>query len=216
MKTRITTMLSLAGVLVAGSAAAMVNTEVLQGAGSKGTVTFVTAPSVVNDTPTTAATVPSPGTTLPPGTAVPPAVAPASTQAAYQIGESGLVTLDTAGDVLTIVGATPSPGWVLLSAENDDPYNIEVKFQAGATIIEFRANFLFGVVGTSVESSVADDDGSSTSTPGGGTSGGSTPAAGTIDDDDDHDGDDDHDDDGDDDDDVDHDHDDDDHDHDDD
>lgn len=159
MKSRIAAALSLSGVLVAGSAAALVNTQVLN---DDTTASAEAATTTVATVPTTlpASTVPGPGTT-PATTAVVAAVpaagtgapAPASTQAIYQIGDSGFVTLDTAGDVLTIIAATPNPGWSVTEAESDGRLHIEVKFQAGSIEVEFKANLLFGVVTTSVESS---------------------------------------------------------------
>jgi hypothetical protein len=160
MKARITTVLSLTGVLVAGSAAALVNTQVLQGsampkgAGDKVTIAFDKfAVAVDDDVPTvigetTLAPAPAPA----PEPAADPSLAAAAvtTQAIYQIGDAGLVTVDTAGDVLAVVSAVPNPEWSVVTAQNVDAYNIDVQFQMGTTLIEFRANLLFGVVGTSV------------------------------------------------------------------
>jgi len=163
MKTRIATILSLTGVLVAGSAAALVNTQVLASHNDAGGGESVT--TVTNDPLTTAATARALANSLPTTT-----LAPTLTQAIYQIGDSGLVTLDTAGDVLTIVSAAPSPGWEVVGSESKDPLDIEVVFQSGTTRVEFKANLLFGIVSTSVESqnvaitgedSSATDDGKS-------------------------------------------------------
>jgi len=148
MKARIATVLSLTGVLVAGSAAALVNTQVL-GASSKpdgGEVTFS-----LDATSTTVATTLGGTTIVPSTTMVDTTVAAVSTQAVYQIGEAGFVTLDTAGQVLTIVSAVPNAGWLVTEAKSEDALNIEVKYQSATTEIEFHANLLFGVVGTSVE-----------------------------------------------------------------
>jgi hypothetical protein len=84
--------------------------------------------------------------------ATPPPAAPAATQAAYAIGDSGTVTLDTVGDVLTIVGVSPADGWIVTKSEAQDATNVEVKFQSGTVEVEFHANLLFGVVTTSVDS----------------------------------------------------------------
>jgi hypothetical protein len=161
MKARLTTVLSLGGVLFAGSAAALVNTEVLRSSGSSGG--FGSEISVAVSTPSkidgaVATTVAATGDVS--TTQVAGSVAPAASQAVYQIGEAGLVTLDTAGDVLTVVSAVPSPGWAVVAVENDDASNIEVTLQSGTALVEFRANLLFGVVGTSVESSTLADAGS--------------------------------------------------------
>lgn len=200
MKARITTVLSLTGVLVAGSAAALVNTQVLQGsavpngAGEKVTIAVEkfsdvadqNVPSVIGETTSPPAPEPPADPSL--------AAAAVTTQAIYQIGDAGLVTVDTAGDVLTVVSAVPNPDWSVVQAQNVDAYNIDVQFQMGTTLIEFRANLLFGVVGTSVVTTNL-DTGSGGDTAGDDAAG---PTANTgSDDDDDHDDDhsDDHDDD---------------------
>ena len=99
---------------------------------------------------------------------VPASVANSPTQATYAVGSSGTVTLDTAGDVLTVAAAAPAAGWTLVQSESDDGgSNAEVKFQSGTVEVEFHANLLYGVVRTSVEShdltttngSVAEDSG---------------------------------------------------------
>ncbi|MBI4885400.1 MAG: hypothetical protein HY826_15245 [Actinobacteria bacterium] len=183
MKGRITTVLSLAGVLVAGSAAALVNTQVLQNnetAAADGAVTVgsTTDPEVA---PPTAATVTGSEAAIPKvsnGSFAPVVAGVVSaTQAVYQIGDAGLVTLDTAGDVLTIVAATPSTGWTLIKAENYSPVDIEVKLQSGSTVVEFKANLTLGVVTTSVESKTLGATPTPPTTP-------TTPGNGTVDDDD--------------------------------
>ena len=185
MKTRIAMMISIAGVLVAGSAAALVNTQVLGGSTApSGLAVDAAAPSERTVPPTTGATaapVPTNSvvTTVPVVAPAQPAVAPASTQAIYEIGTSGSVTLDTAGDVLTVVSVTPADGWVVTKSENQDATNVEIKLQSGSFEAQFHANLLFGVVTTSIESG----DGSSTTNSvednhGGGHGGGSDDGGG--------------------------------------
>jgi hypothetical protein len=146
MKTKVAMAISLAGVLAAGSAAALVNTKVLNGGSSNGGVSA--------ESPTQQAgldgAVSVPGT-IAPSVSVPQQGASSPTQAVYAVGDSGTVTLETANDVLTIVAATPSPGWFVSDSENTDS-RVEVKFQSGNTEVEFQANVLYGVVNTSVES----------------------------------------------------------------
>jgi hypothetical protein len=165
MKTKIAMVISIAGVLVAGSAAALVNTQVLSGSSSPSLVTVGAAP------PTPTATAVSIGTTavVSAGSVVETPVVPASgaTQAVYLIADSGTVTLDAAGDVLTIVAVAPATGWTVTKSEAHDATNVEVKFQSGTTEVDFHANLLLGVVTTSVESndgsvtnSSVDDNGS--------------------------------------------------------
>ena len=175
MKTKIAAALSLAGVLVAGSAAALVNTQVLQTNSDEATtVPALAAPAGLLVTTTTTAGV---ETSLPidatsttvvggaPSTSVdstvPVSTAPASTaptagatptQAVYRIGDAGTVTLDTAGDRLTVVAATPGAGWQVGKVEQYSPLDIEIYFRSATVELEFKANLLFGVVSTSVES----------------------------------------------------------------
>ncbi len=102
---------------------------------------------------------------------------PASTQAIYNVGDAGTITLDTVGDVLTVVAATPKSGWSLYKIERKSPLKVEVKFRSGTVEVEFEASLLFGVIGTEVESrSLVAAPPSTGSVPGPGT---------TIDDDDD-------------------------------
>ncbi len=174
MKTKIVTVISLVGVLVAGSAAALVNTQVLGGSASQSPQVAdaaspppPTAPVVVATPAATAPAVESQVAETP--------VAPApgvATQASYAIGDSGTVTLDTAGDVLTIVAVTPADGWMVTKSEAQDPNNVEVKFQSGAVEVEFHANLLFGVVTTSVDSHDQSATGTSVDDNGGASHGG--------------------------------------------
>lgn len=152
MKTRIVTAISFAGVLIAGTAAALVNTQVLGGSSSPSPL-VVDAASPVATTPAIAAVPTAVPDTAPtaPGVDAPAAPAPAVTQAVYAIGESGTVTLDTANGMLTIVDAVPTAGWQVTKSESNDSLNAEVMFQSATTEIEFHANLLFGVVTTSVD-----------------------------------------------------------------
>jgi hypothetical protein len=154
MKTKIVMVMSIAGVLVAGSAAALVNTQVLDSSASSRPPASVDLAATRQSTPeSTDASVVSTSVAGNPAvqTSV-PSSASVATQAVYSIGNSGTVTLDTAGDVLTIVGVTPADGWVVTKSETQDKTNVEVKLQAGSVEVEFHANLLFGVVTTSFES----------------------------------------------------------------
>jgi hypothetical protein len=147
MKTKVAMAISLAGVLAAGTAAALVNTRVLNG--GSGSALSAAAPNVQQTSPADAA--PTADTT--PAVSAPAAgPATSSTQATYAIGDSGTVTLDTAGDVLTISAVAPAPGWIVTQSEAGDRSNAEVRFQAGTIEVDFHANLVYGVVRTSVES----------------------------------------------------------------
>jgi len=160
-------LISVAGILVAGSAAALVNTQVLGGSTAPSGLAIDAASqgeesssTTFESTSTTAATAPT-TTVLGSPVGIPPqsTSVSASTQAVYEIGTSGSVTLDTAGDVLTIVGVTPADGWIITKSELQDATNAEIRLQSGTIEAEFHANLLFGVVTTSVKS----NDSSSTS-----------------------------------------------------
>lgn len=177
MKTRIAMMISIAGVLVAGSAAALVNTQVLGGSTAPSGLAVDAAAQTEQSTPTTtvttAGTVPTTSvvSAAPVVNGAQPAAATPSTQAVYAIATAGSVTLDTAGDVLTIVNLTPAPGWTQTKAENQDTTNVEIKLQNGSTEAEFHANLLFGVVTTSIQSNDTSSTGVSIDDHGGTSSG---------------------------------------------
>ena len=157
MKTRMAMAISIAGVLVAGSAAALVNTQVLSG--SADASPFEAQANTTEPSTTVVVSAPADTTVTTVAPAVAPAAAnttvqaaaPSSTQASYAIGDSTVV-LDTAGDTLTIVSLTPAAGWTVTKAESHDATNVEIELQSGANELEFHANLLFGVVTTSVES----------------------------------------------------------------
>jgi hypothetical protein len=147
MKARVATVLSLTGVLVAGSAAALVNTQVLRNAErSDSNSVLVADPSSSSGADSSVGPTESPTTTV--------QVAVSTTHlaelTAYQVGSSGLVTLDQAGDVLRIESATPSTGWKVTGIQQVDSLNVKVLFQQNDTVVEFRANLLFDTVTPSV------------------------------------------------------------------
>ena len=157
MKTKIAMAISIAGVLVAGSAAALVNTQVLGGSTAAAPVLadsqqpVQTEPTTVTVAPTVTAATTLPVATTAPAAPVQAAAPVAATQATYAAADAGTVTLDTAGDVLTIVSVTPAAGWTVTKSEPEDSMNVEVKFQSGTIEVEFKANMQFGVVSPSVE-----------------------------------------------------------------
>jgi hypothetical protein len=201
MKGRITTVLSLAGVLVAGSAAAMVNTKVLQNTESKSSGEVTVASADGSNTPTaepTAAVDPANATAVTGNMLTNTEVTKlqssilTATQAMYQVGDAGLITLDTSGNVLTVVSVTPNSGWVVVKDENYTPTDIVVTLQNGTTIVEFKANLNAGVITTSVESRIeggdGGNDGNGGTTPGSGSTAGGGNIPGTTSHHDDEDG----------------------------
>lgn len=143
MKTKVAMAISLAGVLAAGTAAALVNTRVLDG-GSGAAV--LDAAQVQDTSAIGAGTNPADATV-----AVNTPAAPSSpTQASYAVRDAGTVTLDTSNSSLSIVAVTPAAGWMVVQSESDG-VNSEVKFQSATSEVEFHANLLYGVVTTAVE-----------------------------------------------------------------
>jgi hypothetical protein len=137
---RITSILSLAGVLSAGSAAAAVNSQVLTNTDSANANAAVTAGATLTES----------------ATQVYSRVLTAS-QVMFQVGDAGLVTLDTADNVLTVVSASASPGWQIVDSvegQLDGSADVELTFQSAADdVVEFTADLLAdGTVTTTVES----------------------------------------------------------------
>jgi hypothetical protein len=187
MKARVATMLSLTGVLVAGSAAALVNTQVLRSAAPASNTVQVLGKGASSTSSAAAEPTEPSATTIEVTTS-------ATTKAeltAYQVESSGIVTLDQVGDVLRIESATPADGWQVTALRQVDALNVLVTFQQNDTVVEFRANLLYGKVSPSVTTYPASTGpGTSTATdPSTGGSNTSTPGTTrtTVDDDDDDD-----------------------------
>ena len=189
MKTRMAMILSVSGVLAAGTAAALVNTEVLrEDAGSQVTApavtTSTTLPPAASTTPATApatsaatlpATVPiitaAPATQISaPGTppSIPgtdpagssPPVTGSATQQQFRLGDAATAILDTANGQLTIVTVAPHPGWVVDRAEQDDPTTVEIRLRSANGEVRFEASLVRGVVAVSLETDDDDDNNS--------------------------------------------------------
>jgi hypothetical protein len=130
----VATALSLAGVLVAGSAAALVNTQVLSGSddgasvGSLGSTTSVSVPTSSSID------------------VAPPVSSAGSTESTYQVGEAGLVTIDTATGSLTLVSVTPNPGWSVASTGSGPFSGAEVHLTDGSVDVRFLAILADGSV----------------------------------------------------------------------
>jgi hypothetical protein len=86
-----------------------------------------------------------------PAVTVPSASMLPATQAAYEVGEPGTITLDTEGDVLSLVAPTPAPGWTVVKVEQADPRSLTVVFQSAGQLATFTAGLVQGVVSTDVK-----------------------------------------------------------------
>lgn len=157
---RIASILTLAGVLSAGSAAAVINSQAFTDAEANADAAAAASGAVT----ATATQVYSTALT--------------ETQLMYQVGDAGFVTLDTAGNVLTVVSVTVNPGWEevdtikgslegaidrakasiddALEARPEGQLNgaadVAVAFQQGDLVLEFTAGLLAdGAVVTAVD-----------------------------------------------------------------
>jgi uncharacterized membrane protein YgcG len=146
MKARITTLLSLTGVLVAGSAAALVNTQVLQSSAlRKSNASEISVADTQPPSPTTGTQVANKFAQLG------PSLVPTGTQTTYAVGTACTVVLDNTNGVLSIVSVTPaSADWQVGESESDDDH-IDVKCQSATQLIEFKASIVAGEIVTSVE-----------------------------------------------------------------
>ena len=172
MKTRIATAISVVGILGAGSAAALVNTQILDGGSAETSASAAVVPPAstvdlsVPDAPeptlpettvdTTIATTsssepPASTTTQPPAptTTQPPAPAqqPASTGflTSFNVGDAGVVTVDVIDGQLILIKAEAKPGWdIVKTEEHVDENEIEVEFRSTTLEVEFEATFIDG------------------------------------------------------------------------
>jgi hypothetical protein len=146
MKVRITTLLSLTGVFVAGSAAALVNTQVLSSTAlRKSTASEI---SVADTQPPTSSTA---------GTAVDnkfaplaPNLVPTAPQTTFDVAPAGTVVLDSTGGVLTIVAVNPAAGWAVAQSDVEDG-KVEVKLQSATQLVEFTASLIAGQIVTTLD-----------------------------------------------------------------
>jgi uncharacterized membrane protein YgcG len=147
MKVRITTLLSLTGVLVAGSAAALVNTQVLSSTAlRKSTASEISVADTQSPTTATAGTeVANKFAQLAPN------LAPKAAQTTFDVSPAGTVVLDATNGVLSIVSVTPaSADWTVAGSEAEEG-QVEVKFQSATQLVEFKASLVAGQIVTTVE-----------------------------------------------------------------
>ena len=193
MKTRIATAISVIGVLTAGTAAAMVNTQIFE---SQPTVSDESS-AMLAPQPTTV------GLSLDPeSTSTTTGINPGTgSLTEFVIGEAGVVTVDVIDGQLRIVAASAFDGWTITEQEEKlDEDRVEVYFTSGSITVEFDADYIDGRIVPDIDSQqvtvVPSNGGTDTTSP---SAPASTSPTYDDDEDDDHD-DDDHDDDDDDDD----------------
>ncbi len=159
MKTTIATALSVVGVLGAGSAAALVNTQILDGSPGESTASAavlppastvdVSIPEIVLDSlepVSTLATTEDDDESVP-TTTEPAAPAPTGYLTAFNVGDAGIVTVDVVDGQILLVSAEPKPGWDTTKAEgSDDDNEVQVEFTSATVLVEFEAAFVDGQI----------------------------------------------------------------------
>ncbi len=163
MKTQVATVLALVGVLGAGSAAALVNTDILDSPNESGASAAVLPPASSVDVPvppataaTTTTSVPSPTSTSTSSTTSTTSTTttvapPPSSLTAFNVGDAGVVTVDIVDGRLILLAAEPAPGWAVTDTEQDDD-GIEVDFESGTVRVRFEASIEDGRIVPHVES----------------------------------------------------------------
>ena len=175
MNVRTATLLSIAGVLAAGTAAVAVNTQVLSGATDPAEVPSAltlpvatqvfTVPAAVGQAPNGRPVMVDVGsdgsvavlaaTDLPTDGA--PSARPNTSTGStsimsFQIGEAATATVDAAGGVLTILDVAPSPGWTVTEARGSGTVRLEFELTSSSTKVNFGAFLSGGEVLTSISS----------------------------------------------------------------
>ena len=156
MKPKALTVASIAALLATGTAAAMVNAQVLrnQELQRPPVITAVIAPAQVSPvTEVSVSGIPAAPESIQPASVASTSVVPPSvTTASYVAGSAGQVTVDAAGDRLAVVGIQPNAGWAAVSVRNLSEVSVEVHFESLTSATVFRASLVFGVISTSVTS----------------------------------------------------------------
>ncbi len=172
MKTRIATILSVTGVLFAGSAAALVNTQALSSHNASAASSVLETPStaaptdpgstttsVPNEPSTTgestSTTVTEQTTAVTSGTDGTPQVGPqrasdSSGQHSYRVGDAGEVVLNRSDYSLTIVSVTPYAGWTTVSAASTEPTAVSVTLRSATFEVTFVASLRDDEIVTSI------------------------------------------------------------------
>lgn len=163
MKGRFSVALWLSGFVLAGSAAAFVNSAVLSdnsgGTQLRGADGAATVMSIVD-----AATF---------------EVEPGDVAGSYVVGDAGRVQFSTEGGELSVTSVTPSAGWRVASIEATSAIRTEIVFESGAQRLRLTATLVDGVIETSLTEL---GDGSPVTTVGGPTTATtvSRPTNGTV------------------------------------
>ncbi len=178
MNVRTATLLSVAGVLAAGTAAVAVNTQVLTGSAGPAELAapltlpvatqVYTVPSaddgrvrtamgsevvlVAEDGAAEASPVSGASTFDSAQTVVTDSPMVANTSMIFRIGEAGVATVDTAGGTLAIVDVSPSAGWRVSKADGSGTVRLEFELTSASMKVNFGAFLSGGEVITSISS----------------------------------------------------------------
>ena len=166
MKTTIATALSVIGVLGAGSAAALVNTQILDGGPTESTASAavlppastvdVSIPEMLDARVTELQVDTTVDTTTPttqPEAPAPAAPAPSGYLTSFNVGEAGVVTVDVVDGQLLLVDTEAKSGWQVSKAEqHDDDNEVEVYFSSSTVRVEFEATLIDGRIVPKVSS----------------------------------------------------------------
>ena len=148
MKVGIATTLSIVGVLAAGAAAFVVNTNVLGSTNAPAT-TSVTDSGILSPKSTTI-----PGSVNALSTSV-VEQNPSSTTSTFAVGNSGTVVIDTSSGSVVVTSIAPAAGWTSEPAQVDANGSVKVHFIQGTNRIEFTIQMVNGEVQTSVKNETA-------------------------------------------------------------
>jgi hypothetical protein len=75
----------------------------------------------------------------------------ASTATTYRVGDAGLVTLDSAGGVITVAWVQPASGWTVLAASNPAAH-VEVSLTDTVQVVQMTADLVDGRIVASLTS----------------------------------------------------------------
>ena len=144
MRTKIATVLSIAGVVASGAAAYAVNSTVLS-APSVNPISISTtvAPSAVPAAVEQAAAAPAPSQD---NSATPQAQSISSTTTTYQVGNAGSVVVDTASGKIAVTSIAPASGWTSEPARTQSDGSVKVHFVSSTARLEFVAKMVDGKV----------------------------------------------------------------------
>jgi hypothetical protein len=158
VKLRIATALSISGVMIAASAAALANTLVLNAPDRVDAGGVLTAPaadrragsSLAPAAPTSAAPAAS-VLSVPTATTAASTLGAPATQSSYQVDDVGLVVVDAADGGLAVVSAVPNGEWQVVSSGSPGPGLVRVVFRSAGSDVTFDATLNGGQVSASIE-----------------------------------------------------------------